>query len=165
MGRLRANFARLGNPMQDCHLRKEPCVTFYAVRPLGWNSMVRGDFGASLRYARNDSSARAIALYITPSGGRGLRIAAEPSVQSSGPTGRLISDSLSADCIHSSNLNSQISILKSTYYSLISFPTWGSTIFFFVYSQRISDPSAVCSFLFRIWERWTPCSFQAFPPV
>ena len=24
MGRLRANFARLGNPMQDCHLRKEP---------------------------------------------------------------------------------------------------------------------------------------------
>ena len=50
-------------------------------------------------------------------------------------------------------------------YSLISFPTWGSTIFFFAYSQRISDPSAVCSFLFRIWERWTPCSFQAFPPV
>ena len=27
MGRLRANFARLGNPMQDCHLRKEPYVT------------------------------------------------------------------------------------------------------------------------------------------
>jgi hypothetical protein len=24
MGRLRANFARLGNPMQDCHLWKEP---------------------------------------------------------------------------------------------------------------------------------------------
>ena len=23
MGRLRANFTRLGNPMQDCHLRKE----------------------------------------------------------------------------------------------------------------------------------------------
>ena len=26
MGRLRANFARLGNPMQDCHLRKEPAL-------------------------------------------------------------------------------------------------------------------------------------------
>ena len=26
MGRLRANFARLGNPMQDCHLRKEPTL-------------------------------------------------------------------------------------------------------------------------------------------
>ena len=24
MGRLRDNFARLGNPMQDCHLVKEP---------------------------------------------------------------------------------------------------------------------------------------------
>ena len=24
MGRLRANFARLGNPMQDCHLWKGP---------------------------------------------------------------------------------------------------------------------------------------------
>ena len=26
MGRLRANFARLGNPMQDCHLGKEPAL-------------------------------------------------------------------------------------------------------------------------------------------
>ena len=26
MGSLRANFARLGNPMQDCHLRKEPAL-------------------------------------------------------------------------------------------------------------------------------------------
>ena len=26
MGRLRAYFARLGNPMQDCHLRKEPAL-------------------------------------------------------------------------------------------------------------------------------------------
>jgi hypothetical protein len=26
MGRLRANFARLGNPMQDCHLWKEPAL-------------------------------------------------------------------------------------------------------------------------------------------
>ena len=111
MGRLRANFARLGNPMQDYHLGKEPCVTLYAVRPLGWNSMVRGDFGASLRCARNNSSARAIVLYIAPSGGRRLRIAAEPPVQFSGPTGRLISDSLSADCLHSSNLNSQIYLL------------------------------------------------------
>ena len=35
MGRLRANFARLGNPMQDCHLRKEPYVTsFTFVSPL-----------------------------------------------------------------------------------------------------------------------------------
>ena len=77
----------LGNPMQNCHLRKEPCVTFYAVRPLGWNSRVRGDFGAPLRCARNDSSARAIVLYIVPSGGRRPRIAAEPPVQFSGPTG------------------------------------------------------------------------------
>gem|GEM_PF-6051301 len=29
MGRLRANFARLGNPMQDCHLRKEPALWDY----------------------------------------------------------------------------------------------------------------------------------------
>ena len=29
MGRLRANFARLGNPMQDCHLRKEPALREY----------------------------------------------------------------------------------------------------------------------------------------
>ena len=29
MGRLRANFARLGNPMQDCHLRKEPALRPY----------------------------------------------------------------------------------------------------------------------------------------
>ena len=33
MGRLRANFARLGNPMQDCHLRKEPNVTCFPSRP------------------------------------------------------------------------------------------------------------------------------------
>ncbi len=26
MGRLRVNFARLGNPMQDCHLGKEPAL-------------------------------------------------------------------------------------------------------------------------------------------
>ena len=32
MGRLRANFARLGNPMQDCHLRKEPYVTCFPSR-------------------------------------------------------------------------------------------------------------------------------------
>ena len=31
MGRLRANFARLGNPMQDCHLRKEPYVTGFTL--------------------------------------------------------------------------------------------------------------------------------------
>ena len=31
MGRLRANFARLGNPMQDCHLRKEPDCSSCAV--------------------------------------------------------------------------------------------------------------------------------------
>ena len=29
MGRLMANFARLGNPMQDCHLRKEPTLCSY----------------------------------------------------------------------------------------------------------------------------------------
>ena len=29
MGRLRANFARFGNPMQDCHLRKEPALRDY----------------------------------------------------------------------------------------------------------------------------------------
>ena len=35
MGRPRANFARLGNPMQDCHLRKEPYVTgFTFVSPV-----------------------------------------------------------------------------------------------------------------------------------
>ena len=34
MGRLRANFARLGNPMQDCHLRKEPYVTGFTSRPI-----------------------------------------------------------------------------------------------------------------------------------
>ena len=33
MGRLRANFARLGNPMQDCHLRKEPNVTGFPFPP------------------------------------------------------------------------------------------------------------------------------------
>ena len=32
MGRLRADFARLGNPMQDCHLRKEP-----ALRSILWS--------------------------------------------------------------------------------------------------------------------------------
>ena len=38
MGRLRANFARLGNPMQDCQLRKEPYVTgftFVSPKPHG----------------------------------------------------------------------------------------------------------------------------------
>jgi hypothetical protein len=34
MGRLRANFARLGNPMQDCHLRKEPYVTGFTSHPV-----------------------------------------------------------------------------------------------------------------------------------
>gem|GEM_PF-6652553 len=33
MGRLRANFARLGNPMQDCHLWKEPYVTYFPFPP------------------------------------------------------------------------------------------------------------------------------------
>ena len=32
MGRLRANFARLGNPMQDCHQWKEPYVTCFPSR-------------------------------------------------------------------------------------------------------------------------------------
>ena len=34
MGRLRANFARLGNPMQDCHLGKELNVTCFPIRPI-----------------------------------------------------------------------------------------------------------------------------------
>ena len=34
MGRLRANFARLGNPMQDCHLGKEPHVTCFPIHPI-----------------------------------------------------------------------------------------------------------------------------------
>ena len=34
MGRLRANFARLGNPMQDCHLGKEPNVMCFPIRPI-----------------------------------------------------------------------------------------------------------------------------------
>ena len=40
MGRLRANFARLGNPMQDCHLRKEP------------NAACGGSGGRHLKYRR-----------------------------------------------------------------------------------------------------------------
>ena len=34
MGRLRANIARLGNPMQDCHQWKEPYVTCFPSRCL-----------------------------------------------------------------------------------------------------------------------------------
>ncbi len=33
MGRLRANFARLGNPMQDCHLWKEPTLRDWLPAP------------------------------------------------------------------------------------------------------------------------------------
>ena len=33
MGRLRANFSRLGNPMQDCQLRKEPALRDLPSRP------------------------------------------------------------------------------------------------------------------------------------
>ncbi len=33
MGRLRANFARLGNPMQDCHQRKEPALRAFLFLP------------------------------------------------------------------------------------------------------------------------------------
>ena len=50
MGRLRTNFARLGNPMQDCHLRKEPTL-----RSMLWGIGV-GQHGAGrfLDSARND---------------------------------------------------------------------------------------------------------------
>ena len=33
MGRLRANFARLGNPMQDCHLWKEATLQDWLPAP------------------------------------------------------------------------------------------------------------------------------------
>ncbi len=45
MGRLRANFARLGNPMQDCHLRKEPYVTgFTLVSPVLLGEVLKPPF-------------------------------------------------------------------------------------------------------------------------
>ena len=53
MGRLWANFARLGNPMQDCHLRKEP-----ALRSILWSHWRGAHGGGRFRgSARNDNRA------------------------------------------------------------------------------------------------------------
>ena len=49
MGRLRANFARLGNPMQNCHLRKEPYVMCFSscstvIQLLKWQGCHENDY-------------------------------------------------------------------------------------------------------------------------
>ena len=56
MGRLRANFARLGNPMQDCHLRKEPDIVPRNVSPTYDGQHGAGGFLDSASDPRNDSA-------------------------------------------------------------------------------------------------------------